>query len=116
MYRASLVAQRLRVRLRTRVRAPVREDPTCHVPRSGKIPHAAEQLGPCAMAAEPVRPEPVLRNRRGHNSERPTYSKKKIMTMPQIIFKLCEKNLPDSTINSKFVEGGYWESTRHTEQ
>ena len=29
------------------------------------------------MAAEPVRPEPVLRNGRGRNSERPTYQKKK---------------------------------------
>ena len=29
------------------------------------------------MAAEPVRPEPVLRNGRGHNSERPAYRKKK---------------------------------------
>ena len=29
------------------------------------------------MAAEPARPEPVLRNGRGHNSERPAYRKKK---------------------------------------
>ena len=29
------------------------------------------------MAAEPVRPEPVLRNRSGHNSERPAYPKTK---------------------------------------
>ena len=29
------------------------------------------------MAAEPARPEPVLRNGRGHNSERPAYSQKK---------------------------------------
>uniref|UniRef100_A0A8C9E6T2 Uncharacterized protein n=1 Tax=Phocoena sinus TaxID=42100 RepID=A0A8C9E6T2_PHOSS len=29
-----------------------------------------------AMAAEPARPEPVLRNGRGHNSERPAYRKK----------------------------------------
>ena len=28
------------------------------------------------MAAEPARPEPVLRNGRGHNSERPAYRKK----------------------------------------
>ena len=47
------------------------------VPRSGKIPHATERLGPWAMAAEPACPEPVLRNGRGHNSERPAYRKKK---------------------------------------
>ena len=29
------------------------------------------------MAAEPARPEPVLRNRRGHSSERPAYRQKK---------------------------------------
>ena len=33
------------------------------VPRSGKIPHAAERLGP----------EPMLRNKRGRDSERPTH-------------------------------------------
>ena len=47
------------------------------VPRSGRISHAAEQLGPWAMATEPAHPEPVLRNRRGHNSERPAYRKNK---------------------------------------
>ena len=47
------------------------------VPQSGKIPHAVERLGPWAVAAEPARLEPVLRNGRGHNSERPAYRKKK---------------------------------------
>ena len=68
--RASLVVQWLRVRLPmqgTRVHAPVREDPTC-----------CGAAGPMSMVAEPVRLEPVLRNGRGHNSERPAYCKKKI--------------------------------------
>ena len=43
-------------------------------PRSGKIPHAAEQLGPWATITEPARLEPVLRNKRGHDSERPAHS------------------------------------------
>ena len=42
-------------------------------PWSGKIPHAAERLGPWATVAEPVRPEPVLRNKGGLNSERPAH-------------------------------------------
>ena len=42
-------------------------------PRSGKIPHALEQLGPWATIAEPARLEPVLRNKRGHDSERPAH-------------------------------------------
>ena len=42
-------------------------------PWSGKIPHAAEQLGPWATTTEPARLEPVLRNRRGHDSERPAH-------------------------------------------
>ena len=40
-------------------------------PWSGKTPHAAEQLGPWATIAEPARLEPVLRNKRGCDSERP---------------------------------------------
>ena len=42
-------------------------------PWSGKIPHAAEQLGPWATTTEPVRLEPVLRNKRGRDSERPMH-------------------------------------------
>ena len=43
-------------------------------PWSGKIPRAVEQLGPWATTTEPARLEPVLRNRRGHDSERPAHS------------------------------------------
>ena len=39
------------------------------MPWSRKIPHAAERLGPWAMATESAHPEPVLCNGRGHNSE-----------------------------------------------
>ena len=39
-------------------------------PWSGKIPHAAEQLGPWAAITEPAHLEPVLRNKRGRDSER----------------------------------------------
>ena len=42
-------------------------------PWSGKIPHAAERLGPWATITEPARLEPVLRNKRGHDSERPAH-------------------------------------------
>ena len=42
-------------------------------PRSGKIPHAAEQLSPCATTTEPARLEPVLRNKRGRDGERPEH-------------------------------------------
>ena len=41
-------------------------------PWSGKIPHAAEQMGPWATT-EPARLEPVLRNKRGRDSERPAH-------------------------------------------
>ena len=40
-------------------------------PWSGKIPHAAEQLGPWATITEPAHLEPVLHNKRGRDSERP---------------------------------------------
>ena len=42
-------------------------------PWSGKIPHAAEQLGPWATTTEPARLQPVLRNKRGRDSERPAH-------------------------------------------
>ena len=42
-------------------------------PWSGKIPHAAEQLSPCATATEPAHLEPVPRNKRGPHSERPAH-------------------------------------------
>ena len=42
-------------------------------PWSGKIPHAAEQLGPWATITEPARLEPVLHNKRGRDSERPAH-------------------------------------------
>ena len=42
-------------------------------PWSGKIPHAAEQLSPWATITEPARLEPVLSNKRGRDSERPTH-------------------------------------------
>ena len=40
---------------------------------SGKIPHAAEQLGLWATTTEPVRLEPVLRDKRGRDGERPAH-------------------------------------------
>ena len=42
-------------------------------PWSGKIPHATEQLSPCATTTEPVRLELVLHNKRGRDSERPAH-------------------------------------------
>ena len=55
---------------------------------SGKIPHALEQLSPCATATEPVlwsplatqllKPkclEPVLRNKKSHHNEKPAHCK-----------------------------------------
>ena len=42
-------------------------------PWSGKIPHATEQLGPWATTTEPERLEPLLRNKRGRDSERPAH-------------------------------------------
>ena len=42
-------------------------------PWSGKIPHAAEQLGPWATTTETARLEPVPCNKRGRDSERPAH-------------------------------------------
>ena len=42
-------------------------------PWSGKIPRAAEQLGPWATITEPARLEPVLRSKRGRDGEGPAH-------------------------------------------
>ena len=42
-------------------------------PWSGKIPHAAEQQSPWATTTEPACLEPVLRNKRGRDRERPAH-------------------------------------------
>ena len=42
-------------------------------PWSGRIPHAAEQLGLWATITEPARLEAVLRKKRGRDSERPAH-------------------------------------------
>ena len=62
---ASLVAQWLRICLPMQGHG--------FEPWSGKIPHAAEQLGPWATTTEPARLDPVLLNKRGHDSERPAH-------------------------------------------
>ena len=42
-------------------------------PWSGRIPRAAERLGPWATVAQPARLEPVLRGGRGRGGERPAH-------------------------------------------
>ena len=42
-------------------------------PWSGRIPHAAERLGPWTTITEPACLEPVLRNKRGRDSEGPAH-------------------------------------------
>ena len=42
-------------------------------PWSGRIPHAAEQLGPWATTTEPACLEPVPHNKTGRDSERPAH-------------------------------------------
>ena len=52
---------------------PANAGDTGSSPGLGGFPHAMEQLGPWATIAEPARLEPVLRNKRGHDSGRPAH-------------------------------------------
>ena len=52
---------------------PANAGDTGSSPGLGKIPHAAEQLGPWATTTEPARLEPVLCKKRGRDSERPVH-------------------------------------------
>ena len=70
---ASLVAQRLRIRLPvqgTRVQALVQEDPTC---RGATKPASHNYWARMPQLLKPVRLEPVLRNKRSHLSEKPAH-------------------------------------------
>ena len=69
----SLVMQWLRIRLPmqgTRVRALVREDPTCHG-ETKPVCHNYEDCVPQLL--KPVGLKPVLRNKRSHCNEKPTH-------------------------------------------
>ena len=65
-------------------------------PWSGKIPHAAEQLGPWATITEPARLEPVLRNKRG-----PRTAMKSGPRLPQLEKALAQKRRPNTAIINK---------------
>ena len=70
---ASLVAQWLRIRLPmqgTRVRALVREDPTC---RGATKPMRHNYWAHVPQLLKPARLEPVLHNKRSHDNEKPVH-------------------------------------------
>ena len=76
--RASLVAQWLRIRLPmqgTRVRALVREDPTCHgATKPMRHNYRASSLeARKPQLPKPMHLEPVLHNKRSHLNERPAH-------------------------------------------
>ena len=66
-------------------------------PWSGKVPHAADQLGPWATITEPARLEPVLRNKRGRDSERPAHRDEEWPRSPQLEKALAQKRRPNTT-------------------
>ena len=68
-------------------------------PWSGRIPHAAEQLGPRATATEPVRLELVLRNKRGRDGERPAHHDEEWPCLPQLEKALTQKRRPNTAKN-----------------
>ena len=68
-------------------------------PWSGKIPHAAEQLGPWATAAEPVRLEPVLHNKEAAMVRGPRTAMKSGPSSPQLEKALAQKRGPSTAKN-----------------
>ena len=67
-------------------------------PWSGKIPHAAEQLGPWATTTEPVRLELVLHNKRGRDRGLSTAMKSGPRLL-QLEKALAQKRRPNTAIN-----------------
>ena len=74
-------------------------------PWSGKIPHAAEQLGPWATTTEPACLEPVLRNKRGRDRG-PRTAMKSGPRSPQLEKALTQKWRPNTAKNkiNKFIK------------
>ena len=58
----------------------------------------AGQLGPCATITEPARLEPVLRNKRGRDSERPAHRDEEWPPLATTL-ALAQKRRPNTAIN-----------------
>ena len=67
-------------------------------PWSGRIPYAAERLGPWATMTEPARLEPVLCNKRG-----PSTSTKSGPRSPQLEKALAQKRRPNTAIKKNEI-------------
>ena len=65
-------------------------------PWSGKIPHAAEQLGPWATTTEPVHLEPVLPTREAAIVRGPHTAMKSGPRLPQLGKALTQKRRPNT--------------------
>ena len=72
----------------TRVRALVWEDPTCH-----------GATRPVSQITEPARLEPVLRNKRGRDSERPVHRDEEWPPLAQLEKALAQKRRPNTAKN-----------------
>ena len=68
-------------------------------PWSGRIPYATEQLGPWATTTEPARLEPVPRNKRGRDGERPAHCDEERPRLPQLEKALAQKRRPNTDKN-----------------
>ena len=68
-------------------------------PWSGRIPRAAERLGPWATIPEPARLEPVLRNKRGAMVRGPRTAMKSGPHLPQLERALAQKRRPNTAID-----------------
>ena len=77
-------------------------------PWSGKIPRAAERLGPWATTTGRARLEPVLHSKRGRDSERPATAMKSGPRSPQPEKALAQKRRPNTAINKKKIKKKNW--------
>ena len=96
LFGASLVAQRLRIHLPmqgTRVRALVREDPTCrgatkpvrHNYWACALEPASHNYWACVLQLlKPAHLEPVFHNKRSHCNEKPTHRNEEQPCSPQL--------------------------------
>ena len=79
-------------------------------PWSGKIPHAAEQLGPWATTTEPAPLELVLCNKRGCDNERPAHRDEEWPPLAATSESpLTETKTHTAKNKNKYIKSFYWD-------
>ena len=91
---------------------PANAGGTGSIPGSGKIPHAEEQLSPCAPTTEPMCLESLLHNKTNHDSEKATHCHQRGSPLTATGEKACTA-VKTSTAKNQVMRGLNGSSGNH---